>query len=178
MMVIQLRYKIEIQVFYGGSSCNFVFWNKECELLLGLSAAQLRHTMIKAEIDDPLELPLALDQLLNLEMAFKVKWQPRWNNFSVVSILRGEPFIRQLKAPWDIDEVKKSVDEAKTSAPEDCVKEMDLKITSKHNPDPMTPIGKRDFPGGSSESATLEEFCDGQLSSNKLKKTIKLEKND
>ncbi|KAL5054624.1 hypothetical protein RYX36_035306 [Vicia faba] len=65
------KYKIQIQVFHGGSSCNFVFWNRECELLLGLSAAPLRHTMIKDGIDDPLEFPLALDQLLNLEMAFK-----------------------------------------------------------------------------------------------------------
>ncbi|CAI8590927.1 unnamed protein product [Vicia faba] len=150
--------------------------------------------MIKAGIDDPLEFSLVLYQLLNLEMAFKVKWQPRWNNFYVVSILRDEPFIRQLKAPWDIDEdkevvvgpsitsdplqVKESVDEAKTGAPKDCVKEMDLEITSKYNPDPTTPIGKRDFHGGSSESTTSKEFCDGQLSSNKLRKTIKLKKND
>ncbi|KAL5068790.1 hypothetical protein RYX36_019677 [Vicia faba] len=115
------RYKIEIQVFHGGSSCKFVFWNRECELLLGLSAPQLCHTMIKARIDYPLEFPLALDQLLNLEMEFKVKWQSRWNNCSVVSILMDEPFIRQLKAPWDIDEVKESVDEAKTGVPKDCV---------------------------------------------------------
>ncbi|KAL5073495.1 hypothetical protein RYX36_012479, partial [Vicia faba] len=59
--------------FHGGSSCNFVFWNRECELMLGLSVVQLRHTIIKARIDDPLEFPLALDQLMNLEMAFKIK---------------------------------------------------------------------------------------------------------
>ncbi|KAL5073927.1 hypothetical protein RYX36_012911, partial [Vicia faba] len=98
-------YKIEIQVFHGGNSCNFVFWNRECMLILGLSAAQIRYTMIKAVIDDPLEFPLGLDQLLNLEMEFKVNWQPHWNNFSVVRILRDEPFIRKLKAPWDINKV-------------------------------------------------------------------------
>ncbi|KAL5069215.1 hypothetical protein RYX36_020102, partial [Vicia faba] len=65
------RYKIEIQVFHGGNICNFVFWNKECEILLGLSAIQLYHTMIKDGIDDPLEFPLELDQLLNMEMEFK-----------------------------------------------------------------------------------------------------------
>ncbi|CAI8618377.1 unnamed protein product [Vicia faba] len=54
------RYKIEIRIFRSGNSCNFVFWNRECELLLGLSIAQLCHTMIKAGIDDPLEFPLAL----------------------------------------------------------------------------------------------------------------------
>ncbi|CAI8584089.1 unnamed protein product [Vicia faba] len=155
---------------------------------------------IQAGIDDPLESPLALDQLLNLEMAFKVKWQLHWNNCSVMRILRNEPFIRKLKAPWDIDEevvlvpfitfdplqvftllqflVAQSVDEAKTGAPEEYVKETDLEITSKHNPDPMTFIGKREFPGGSSESTTSEGFCNGELSFNKFKKTIKPEKSD
>ncbi|XP_058733770.1 uncharacterized protein LOC131605432 [Vicia villosa] len=41
------RYKIEIEVTHAGNSCNFLFWDRECELLLGLSASQLRHTMIK-----------------------------------------------------------------------------------------------------------------------------------
>ncbi|XP_058776415.1 uncharacterized protein LOC131650732 [Vicia villosa] len=40
-------YKIEIEVTHGGKSCNFVFWNRECEMLLGLSASQLRNTMIQ-----------------------------------------------------------------------------------------------------------------------------------
>ncbi|CAI8618474.1 unnamed protein product [Vicia faba] len=78
-------------------------------------------------INDPLEFPLALDQLLNLEMAFNVKWQPRWKNCSVVILFRDEPFIKQLKAPWDIVE--------------------DLEIISKHNLNPITPTGKRHFPG-------------------------------
>ncbi|XP_058763511.1 uncharacterized protein LOC131649893 [Vicia villosa] len=40
-------YKIEIEVTHGGQSCNFVFWNRECEMLFGLSASQLRITMIQ-----------------------------------------------------------------------------------------------------------------------------------
>ncbi|XP_058768860.1 uncharacterized protein LOC131642656 [Vicia villosa] len=71
------RYKIEIEVTHVGNSCNFLFWDRECELLLGLSASQLRHTMIKAGIHDPLEFPLALDRMLDRKMAFKIKWQPR-----------------------------------------------------------------------------------------------------
>ncbi|KAL5065187.1 hypothetical protein RYX36_026924 [Vicia faba] len=82
------RYKIEIEVFHIGKSCNFVFCNRECKLLLGLSAAQLRHTMIQDRIHDPLEFSLALDQMLDLEITFKVKWQPRWKNCSVVMILK------------------------------------------------------------------------------------------
>ncbi|XP_058762726.1 uncharacterized protein LOC131636093 [Vicia villosa] len=108
-------YKIEIEVTHGGQSCNFVFWNRECEMLLGLSASQLRNTMIQ---------------------------------------------------------IKESVDEAKTDANEDCELVTDLEITSEHKPDVVTPGGKRHLPAASSES------IDGELSSNKLKKIIKMEKID
>ncbi|KAL5082293.1 hypothetical protein RYX36_010714 [Vicia faba] len=119
------RYKIEIEVAYAGKSCNFVFWNRECELLLGVSASQLHHTMIQARIHDALEFPLALDQMLNLEMTFK-----------------------------------------------------DMEITFEHKPGPITPAGKRQLPDGSSESTSFEGLYDGELSSNKLKMIIKLEKNE
>ncbi|XP_058764091.1 uncharacterized protein LOC131637518 [Vicia villosa] len=140
-----LRYKIEIEVTHGGKSCNFVFWNRECEMLLGLSASQLRNTMIQAGITDPLDFPLALDQLLKLEMAMKIK---------------------------------ESVDEAKTYANEDCELVTDLEITSEHKPDAVTPAGKMHFAGASSESTDLDGLHDGELSSNKLKKIIKMEKID
>ncbi|XP_058754614.1 uncharacterized protein LOC131627774 [Vicia villosa] len=119
--IIQLKdYKIEIEVTHGGQSCNFVFWNRESEMLLGLSTSQLRNTMIECGITDPLDFPLALDQMFKLEMAIK-----------------------------------------------------DLEITSEHKPDAVAPAGKRHFPGASSESTTLEGLCDGEISSNKLKKIIK-----
>ncbi|XP_058773719.1 uncharacterized protein LOC131647920 [Vicia villosa] len=183
---MMFRYKIEIEVTHGGQSCNFVFWNRECEMLLGLSASQLRNTMIQAGITDPLDFPLALDQLLKLEMAMKVKWHPRWKNCSVVMIIKNDPIIQQLKEKWGTDEepipiqtvvpdtleIKESVDEAKTDANEDCELVTDLEITSEHKPDAVTPGGKRHLPAASSES------IDGELSSNKLKKIIKMEKID
>ncbi|XP_058776015.1 uncharacterized protein LOC131650319 [Vicia villosa] len=138
-------YKIEIEVTHGGKSCNFVFWNRECEMLLGLSASQLRNTMIQGGITDPLDFPLALDQLLKLEMAMKIK---------------------------------ESVDEAKTDANEDSELVTDLEITSEHKPDAVTPGGKRHLPATSSESTDLDGLHDGELSSNKLKKIIKMEKID
>ncbi|XP_058725712.1 uncharacterized protein LOC131597007 [Vicia villosa] len=152
------RYKIEIEVTHAGNSCNFLFWDRECELLLGLSASQLRHTMIKAGIHDPLEFPLALDQMLDCKMALKVKWQPRWKNASVVMLLKNDPFVKELADQFDTDE--------------------DLDVSSTHSTDPLTPTGKRHFPGASSESTTSDATCDGELSSNKLKKIIKIEKID
>ncbi|XP_058762473.1 uncharacterized protein LOC131635856 [Vicia villosa] len=191
-MAEALRYKIEIEVTHGGQSCNFVFWNRECEMLLDLSASQLRNTMIEGGITDPLDFPLALDQLLKLEMAMKVKWHPRWKNCSVVMIIKNDPIIQQLKEKWGTDEepipiqtvipetleIKESVDEAKTGANEDCELVTDLEITSEHKPDAVTPGGKRHLPAASSESTNLDGLHDGELSSNKLRKIIKMEKID
>ncbi|XP_058742133.1 uncharacterized protein LOC131614558 [Vicia villosa] len=177
------RYKIEIEVTHAGNSCNFLFWDRECELLLGLSASQLRHTMIKAGIHDPLEFPLALDQMLDCKMAFKVKWQPRWKNASVVMLLKNDPFVKELADQFDTDEMKQPAVEAMTtvrSEPNFVVVRTftDLDVSSTHSIDPVTPTGKRHFPGASSESTTSDATCDGELSSNKLKKIIKIEKID
>ncbi|KAL5081639.1 hypothetical protein RYX36_010060 [Vicia faba] len=127
--IILLRYKIEIEVCHGGKACNFVFWNRECKFLLGLTASQLRHTM--AEITDPLEFALALDYVLNLEMAFK-------DVAPVPSIIS------------DLLQIKECIDEAKTYVLEEndlvavtFISLTELEITSKHNPYPTTPAGKR-----------------------------------
>ncbi|XP_058745814.1 uncharacterized protein LOC131618652 [Vicia villosa] len=172
------RYKIEIEVTHAGNSCNFLFWDRECELLLGLSASQLRHTMIKAGIHDPLEFPLVLDQMLDCKMAFKVKWQPRWKNASVVMLLKNDPFVKELADQFDTDEMKPAAVEAMTTVRSEPNFVVDLDVSSTHNTDPITPTGKRHFPGVSSESTTSDGTCDGELSSNKLKKIIKIEKID
>ncbi|XP_058748505.1 uncharacterized protein LOC131621467 [Vicia villosa] len=183
-LLMMFRYKIEIEVTHGGQSCNFVFWNRECEMLLGLSASQLRNTMIQAGITDPLDFPLALDQLLKLEMAMKVKWHPRWKNCSVVMIIKNDPIIQQLKEKWGTDEepipiqtvvpetleIKESVDEAKTDGNEDCELVTDLEITSEHKPDAVTPGGKRHLPVASSESIDLDGLHDGELYNNDVAK--------
>ncbi|KAL5082535.1 hypothetical protein RYX36_010956, partial [Vicia faba] len=57
--------------------------------------------------------------------------------------------------------IKESVDEAKTDVAEDCEIMTDLEITFKHNLDPLTPIGKRQIPDGSSESTIVGRLCDG-----------------
>ncbi|XP_058751987.1 uncharacterized protein LOC131625112 [Vicia villosa] len=186
------RYKIEIEVTHAGNSCNFLFWDRECELLLGLSASQLRHTMIKDGIHDPLEFPLALDQMLDRKMAFKIKWQPRWKNASVVMLLKNDPFVKELADQLDTDEEVVTINsipadqlemkQPGVEATDTVLSEpdfvVDLDVTSTHNTDPITPTGKRQFPGASSESTTSDGTCDGELSSNKLKKIIKLENMD
>ncbi|KAL5081945.1 hypothetical protein RYX36_010366, partial [Vicia faba] len=49
-------------------------------------------------------------------------------------------------------------------------------ITSELNPNPVTPTPKRSTPDGSSESTNLSKLANGELSSNKLNKMIKIEK--
>lgn len=48
-----------------------------------------------------------------------------------------------------------------------------LEITSKHDPKTVTPTAKRQNPNGSSESTTLINLCDGEMSLEKLKKSLK-----
>ncbi|XP_058762898.1 uncharacterized protein LOC131636289 isoform X1 [Vicia villosa] len=141
-----------------------------------------------AGITDPLEFPLDLDAMLDLDLALRVKWQPSWDSASVIMFIKDDEFVKQLKAPWaDIQvvnsepsvtplplQIKESVDKAKTDAADDCDVPTDLEITSKHNPEPLTPTAKRKNHHGSSESTSV---CDGELSSTKLKKIIKLENN-
>ncbi|KAL5063752.1 hypothetical protein RYX36_025489 [Vicia faba] len=65
----------------------------------------IRSYMIEAGLHDPLEFPLAPDQVLDVKMYFKVKWQPRWKNCSVVMLLKNDPFIKQLSDQFEIVEL-------------------------------------------------------------------------
>ncbi|XP_058764691.1 uncharacterized protein LOC131638159 [Vicia villosa] len=181
-----LRYKIEIEDTHGGKSCNL------CSGTENVKCSWVYLRLNFAEITDPLDFPLEVDQLLKLEMAMKVKWHPRWKNCSVIMIIKNDHIMQQLKEKWGTDEepipiqtvipetleIKESVDEAKTDVNEDCELVTDLEITSEHKPDAVTPAGKRHFPGVSSESTDLDGLYDEKLSSNKLKKIIKMEKID
>ncbi|XP_058726851.1 uncharacterized protein LOC131598250 [Vicia villosa] len=99
---------------------------------------------------------------------FGAPWEPRQANVAVSEPSGTEPSGTKLAV-----QIKESVDEANTAAADDCDVLTDLEITSKHNPDPQTPTAKRQNHDGLSESTTV---CDGELSSTKLKKIIKLEK--
>ncbi|KAL5096499.1 hypothetical protein RYX36_000826 [Vicia faba] len=107
-------------------------------------------------ITDPLEFPLALDKLLGKEKDFKVIWKSQWDSCSVISILEDDDVLKQLK--------------------ENCGMDDEIEITSKLKSDPITLTAKGPNPDGSCESTTLANFADGELSSKKLNKQIKIEK--
>ncbi|XP_058745168.1 uncharacterized protein LOC131617916 isoform X3 [Vicia villosa] len=145
--------------------------------------------MLEAGITDPLDYPLALDGLVGLTMAFKVKWQPSLNNATVVSIYQDRSVINQLLHSWGqesipspsreadiIKQLTESVDEAVTN--EDCTVVTDVDITSEHIPLPVTPTSanKRIAPPISNDNVASSEIPAGEQSSTKMKKIIKVEK--
>ncbi|KAL5073325.1 hypothetical protein RYX36_012309 [Vicia faba] len=69
--------------------------------------------MIEVGITDPLESPLALDAMLGLKLAFKVKWVPQWSSASIVMYLNGEELFKQLERNVDlngIDQITVTID--------------------------------------------------------------------
>ncbi|XP_058776860.1 uncharacterized protein LOC131651209 [Vicia villosa] len=167
------RYKIKVDVLHAGTKCKFVLWDKESGELLEVSAAHMRETMFQAGIFDPLDFPLALDKLLDQELAFKVKWQPDWSNCSVIMLVKDKSVVDQLKAEWvAASTIKESVDEAVPVDDSDIV--TDPEITSKLHGEPVTPTAKRQNPDPSNESTSLATHGEGDLSSTKLKKPTRI----
>ncbi|KAL5064194.1 hypothetical protein RYX36_025931 [Vicia faba] len=150
-------FKIVVEAVQHGCCGNSVFWDSEAAKSLKTSAAQLRSTMIEAGINDPLEFPLALDVMLGLKFAFKVKWHPRFGTCSVVQFLKDKKLIAQLEGAVDGDGTYQEGE-----------------ITSAQFPNPATPTTnvKRMSPDASTESSKIP-MVGGDLSSTKLKKVVK-----
>ncbi|GAU36666.1 hypothetical protein TSUD_15790 [Trifolium subterraneum] len=67
----------------GEKPPHFTFWDRECEQLLGTSAADLRAETIAAGITDPCFYPVVIDKIEGRTLACKVKWQQKWKTASV-----------------------------------------------------------------------------------------------
>ncbi|WJX39532.1 hypothetical protein P8452_27064 [Trifolium repens] len=90
--VINMRYKLDVEVEAEGFRTTFVFWDRECNELLGKTATQLHMEMVEIEVRNPLEYPLVLDKIGGRTLACKVKLQQNWGNYSV-SQARGDDVI-------------------------------------------------------------------------------------
>lgn len=95
---INLRFKLEVEVEYNGVATKFFLWDRECNELLGTTAAELQRVMTEAGVTNPLEYPVHLDQLENREFVCKVKWQPTWDSCSVQAIKEDEGLVEKIKA--------------------------------------------------------------------------------
>ncbi|XP_058746645.1 uncharacterized protein LOC131619576 [Vicia villosa] len=182
------RYKILIEVFNAGTKATFVIWDREAFQLLKVTAAQMRTNLIEAGITDPLEFPAALDTLVGMTMVFKVKWQPDWDNGSVMSILEDDIVKRDILRSFgqelpdsqiittpNLTQNNESVAEASHLDDWDIIPETD--ITSNTLSEPLTPTSatKRIAPHESQDITPLSQTSEGQQSSTKMKKHIKLE---
>lgn len=91
------RYKVVVQVAYDGDKADFVFWDKECVRILGVTADALRKSMQEVDEDDPMIYPKHLDNLLGLELALRVKYQPYYHQSSVQGFSSDPAVIRKIK---------------------------------------------------------------------------------
>ncbi|XP_058734329.1 uncharacterized protein LOC131606060 [Vicia villosa] len=176
------------EFFNAGTNASFVIWDREAFQLLKVNAAQMRTNLLEAGITDPLEFPVALDALVGMTMVFKVKWQPDWENASVMSIFEDDtvkkdilrsfgqelPNSQNMLTP-NVTQNNESVVEASHLDDWDIIPETD--ITSDALPDPVTPTSaaKRIAPHESHDITPLSQTSEVQQSSTKMKKHIKLE---
>ncbi|GAU30733.1 hypothetical protein TSUD_145300 [Trifolium subterraneum] len=91
-----LKYKLEFEVEYDKTIGKFVFWDRECNELLGKTAAELQLIMAEAGVTNPLEHPLCLDTICGRTFAFRAKWQPLWDTCSVQALKEDDAIVKQI----------------------------------------------------------------------------------
>ncbi|XP_019427197.1 PREDICTED: uncharacterized protein LOC109335518 [Lupinus angustifolius] len=88
------RYKLDIKVVHEHGNGRFVFWDRQCVDIIGVSACELRSQMLAKGEDDPKTFPLTLDMLLAQIMALRVKVQPSYHQSSVIIISKDQDLIK------------------------------------------------------------------------------------
>ncbi|XP_045831696.1 uncharacterized protein LOC123923096 isoform X3 [Trifolium pratense] len=186
-----LRYKLDVEVGDGQAKATFVFWDRECEQLIGKSALVLRSEMLADGIHDPLDYPEDIDLIAGKTLAVKVKWQPKWKTGSVIQINQADDFINEITSQFPPTDVPQGLVKAvaKKLAIEDIstaesvppnIFEVEAEVeptpTAEENPDvddviPTTP-SKRSSNDltSTSQDAEVEDLIGEKASSTKLLK--------
>ncbi|WJX76061.1 hypothetical protein P8452_59523 [Trifolium repens] len=94
---INLRFKLEIEAEFEGTTGKFVFWDRECNQLLGKTAAELQQVMVQAGVTNPCAYPVTLDSLCGRSFAIRTKWQPAWDSCSVQGVKEDDAIIQKIK---------------------------------------------------------------------------------
>ncbi|KAF1860020.1 hypothetical protein Lal_00027870, partial [Lupinus albus] len=89
-------YKLDIKVIHQHGSGRFVFWDRQCADIIGVSASDLRDHMVAEGEDDPKAFPFILDELLARTMALRVKVQPSYNQSSVIRLSEDPNLIKTI----------------------------------------------------------------------------------
>ncbi|CAL0315151.1 unnamed protein product [Lupinus luteus] len=89
-------YKLDIKVCHQHGSGRFVFWDRQCADIIGISAYELKNQMLAEGEDDPKAFPLSLDELLARTMALRIKVQPSYNQSSVIRLSEDPNLIKKV----------------------------------------------------------------------------------
>jgi len=58
-----------------------------------------------AGITNRFDYPMIIETIAEKTLVFKVKWQPKWKSFSVVSYKGGDAFVNQISSKFPIVQV-------------------------------------------------------------------------
>ncbi|XP_045790716.1 uncharacterized protein LOC123885475 isoform X2 [Trifolium pratense] len=95
-----IRYKLDVEVAAGDVKATFVFWDRECAQILGISAADLRAEMLALGINDPLSNPVIMDDIAGKTLDVKLKWQAKWKTGSVIGIHESPEFALDIQSQF------------------------------------------------------------------------------
>ncbi|KAF1881382.1 hypothetical protein Lal_00023418 [Lupinus albus] len=90
------RYKLDIKVNHEHSCGRFVFWDRQCVDIIGVSASELKNQMLAVSEDDLKAFLLVLDELLTRTMVLRVKVQPSYNQSSVIRLSEDVNLIKKV----------------------------------------------------------------------------------
>lgn len=109
------RYRVEVMVSDKKECGNFVFWDRDCIQIIGMSVAELREIMVQTDEGGPKHFPDHLDKMLGLTVALKSKFQAKFSSFSVMRMLNDPTIIAAIakhissQQEKDCDEVAKPI---------------------------------------------------------------------
>ncbi|KAK2409928.1 hypothetical protein P8452_71198 [Trifolium repens] len=104
--IVTPRYKLDVEVVHNGQRSVFVFSDSLCAHFFGISAFELKKSLVVEEQRDARFYPLILDNILGLSMVAKVKWNPTFKSSYVqtystddglVELLESKVFIKSIR---------------------------------------------------------------------------------
>ncbi|PNY01098.1 hypothetical protein L195_g024386 [Trifolium pratense] len=202
--VINLRYKIDVEAEYEGVKTTLVFWDRECNELIGHTAAELHTMMVEGGITNPLVYPVQLDNFMKKTLACKIKLQLPWGNYSVQGAKADQTIIQKVLDHFpknegtsklaiasseniELEEVSASdqmIEDQKSDKDEDFVfPTVNLSDSSEYDPDhiPLTPAKRtatnQSVPQDLADALPPTKSSSSKTTLKQLKKNIKREKN-
>ncbi|KAI5442351.1 hypothetical protein KIW84_011429 [Lathyrus oleraceus] len=73
-----------------------MFWDNDCENIIGKTADDMRKAMLEEGEDGPMVYPNELDSLLNKKMDFRVKVQPNFSQTLIHKLDTNESIVNQI----------------------------------------------------------------------------------